>query len=98
MRNRNTIEFLGVWGELHNLEFNRVQFVAIKNEVGLNRFVMIPSKWITQMDAIKDNLISPELTPAKIAYTYANEADMLNVVLFGKTAKQWKDLMDRQTV
>ena len=41
-------------------------------------------------DAIKDNLIPPELTPAQVAYTYANEADMLNVVLFGKTAKQWK--------
>lgn len=43
------------------------------------------------IDAIKDNLIPPELTPAQVAYTYANEADMLNVVLFGKTAKQWKD-------
>ncbi len=42
-------------------------------------------------DAIKDNLIPSELTAAQIAYTYANEADMLNVVLFGKTAKQWKD-------
>ena len=42
-------------------------------------------------DAIKENLIPPELTPAHVAYTYANEADMLNVVLFGKTAKQWKD-------
>ena len=42
-------------------------------------------------DAIKDNLVPPELTPAQIVYTYANEADMLNVVLFGKTAKQWKD-------
>ena len=42
-------------------------------------------------DAIKDNLIPAELTPAQITYTYANEADMLNVVLFGKTAKQWKD-------
>lgn len=36
-------------------------------------------------------MIPPELTPAQVAYTYANEADMLNVVLFGKTAKQWKD-------
>ena len=36
-------------------------------------------------------MIPPELTSAQIAYTYANEADMLNVVLFGKTAKQWKD-------
>ena len=42
-------------------------------------------------DAIKYNLIPPELTPAQVSYTYANEADMLNVVLFGKTAKQWKD-------
>lgn len=42
-------------------------------------------------DAIEDNLIPLELTPAQIACTYASEADMLNVVLFGKTAKQWKD-------
>lgn len=162
MRNRNTIEFLGVWEELHNPSFNRVQFEAVRNQAGLNRFVMTPSKWIEQMDAIgivskagryggtyahsdiamsfatwispefqlyimkdyrrlkadensrlslnwnlnreisklnyrihtdaiKKNLIPPELTPAQITYTYANEADMLNVVLFGKTAKQWKD-------
>lgn len=42
-------------------------------------------------DAIKDHLIPPELTPEQIGYKYANEADMLNVVLFGKTAKQWRD-------
>ncbi len=42
-------------------------------------------------DAIKENLIPPELTSAQIAYTYANEADMLNVVLFRQTAMQWKD-------
>ena len=42
-------------------------------------------------DAIKENLIPPELTPAQISFTYANEADMLNVGLFGRTAKQWKD-------
>lgn len=42
-------------------------------------------------DAIKKNLIPPELTPIQISYTYANEADLLNVVLFGKTAKQWRD-------
>lgn len=36
-------------------------------------------------------MLPPELTPAQISFTYANEADMLNVVLFGKTAKQWKD-------
>lgn len=42
-------------------------------------------------NVIKENLIPPELTPAQVVYTYANEADMLNVVLFGKTAKHWKD-------
>ena len=52
MRNRNTIEFLGVWEELHNPSFNRVQFEAVKNEAGLNRFVMTPTKWIAQMNAI----------------------------------------------
>lgn len=162
MRNRNTIEFLGVWEELHNPDFNRVQFEAVKSEAGLNRFVMTPTKWISQMnaigiaskagryggtyahsdiamafaswispefqlyimkdyrrlkndensrlslnwnlnreiskvnykihtDAIKENLIPETLTAYQIAYTYASEADMLNVVLFGKTAKQWKD-------
>ena len=163
MRNRNTIEFLAVWEILHNPDFNRVQFEAVKNEAGLNRFVMTPTKWIEQMnakgivsksgrygggtyahsdiaisfaswispefqlyimkdyrrlksdensrlslnwnlnreiaklnyrihtDTIKDYLIPPELTPEQISYKYANEADMLNVVLFGKTAKQWRD-------
>ena len=163
MRNRNTIEFLGVWEQLHNPDFNRVQFEAVKSEAGLNRFVMTPTKWIEQMnaigltskagrygggtyahsdiamsfatwispefqlyimkdyrrlktdensklslgwnlnreisklnyrihtDAIKGYLILPELTPEQIAFKYANEADMLNVILFGKTAKQWRD-------
>ncbi len=42
-------------------------------------------------DAIKDNLIPPMLTAKQKSYTYASEADMLNVVLFGKTAKQWRE-------
>lgn len=42
-------------------------------------------------DAIKENLITPMLTPQQISYTYASEADLLNAVLFGKTAKQWRD-------
>lgn len=42
-------------------------------------------------DAIKENLIPPELTPQQIAFTYASEADMLNMVLFGKTAKMWRE-------
>ena len=163
MRNRNTVEFLAVWEELHNLDFNRVQFEAVRSEAGLNRFVMTPTKWIEQTnaigivskagrygggtyahsdiamafatwispefqlyimkdyrrliqdensrfsldwnlnralskvnyrihtDAVKENLIPPELTPEQIAYTYASEADLLNVALFGQTAKQWKN-------
>ncbi len=162
MRNRNTIEFLAVWEELHNPDFNRVQFEAVRAEAGLNRFVMTPTKWIEltdaigivskagryggtyahsdiamsfaswispefqlyimqdyrrlksdensrlslnwnlnreiskinykiHTDAIKDKLILPELTPEQISCTYANEADLLNVVLFGQTAKQWRD-------
>ena len=153
MRNRNTVEFLAVWEELHNPDFNRVQFEAVRSEAGLNRFVMTPTKWIEQTnaigivskagrygggtyahsdiamafatwispefqlyimkdyrrlkqdensrlsldwnlnralskvnyhihtDAVKENLIPPELTPEQIAYTYASEADLLNVAL-----------------
>lgn len=153
MRNRNTVEFLAVWEELHNPAFNRVQFEAVRSEAGLNRFVMTPTKWIEQTnaigivskagrygggtyahsniaiafatwispefqlyimkdyrrlkqdensrlsldwnlnralskvnyrihtDAVKENLIPPELTPEQIAYTYASEADLLNVAL-----------------
>ena len=162
MRNRNTVEFLAVWEELHNPNFNRVQFEAVRSEAGLNRFVMTPTKWIEETnaigivskagryggtyahsdiamsfatwlspefqlyilkdyrrlkadensklslgwnlnreisklnyrvhtDAIKENLIPPVLTPQQISYTYACEADLLNTVLFGKTAKEWRD-------
>ena len=52
MRNRNTIEFLGLWESLHNPAFNRVQFDTFKSEAGLNRFVMTPSKWIEQTGAV----------------------------------------------
>ncbi len=48
-------------------------------------------------DAIKDNLIPPELTPDQISYKYANEADLLNVALFGMTAKQWREKNSAKT-
>ena len=162
MRNRDVIEFLGLWERLHNSDFKPLEFEGFKKQAGANAFTMSPKKWIEatnaigivskagryggtyahsdiamsfatwispefqlyimkdyrrlktdensrlslgwnlnreisklnyriHTDAIKDNLIPPELTPAQVSYTYANEADMLNVVLFGKTAKQWKD-------
>ncbi len=42
-------------------------------------------------DAIKQELIPTEITPAQANIIYANEADMLNVAMFGKTAKQWRE-------
>jgi len=162
MRNRDTLEFLGLWESLHNPNFKPLEFEGFKNQAGLNAFTMSPSKWINNVsaigivskagryggtyahsdiafefaswisaefklyiikdyqriktdensrlslnwnlnreisklnyrihtDAIKENLIPPELTKEQIAYTYANEADMLNVALFGITAKQWRE-------
>ena len=161
MRNRDVIEFLGLWESLHNLLFKPLEFEGFRNQAGANAFTMSPKKWIdaTQAigivsksgryggtfahsdiafefaswispefklyiikdykrlkteensrlslnwnlnreisklnyrihtDAIKANLIPPELTPEQIGFTYANEADILNVALFGKTAKQWR--------
>ena len=52
MRNKNTIELLGVWEQLHNPNFNRVQFEAVKKEAGSNRFVLTPLKWIKTTNSI----------------------------------------------
>ncbi len=51
MRNRNTVEFLAVWKELHNPNFKRVQFETVRSEAGLNRFVMMPTKLIEQTNS-----------------------------------------------
>ena len=160
MRNRNTVEFLGIWELLYNPGFNRVEFEAVRTRAGLNSFVMTPQRWIestnaigvvskagryggtyahkeiafefaswvsvefklylvkefdrlkqTEMkqfgwdirrnlakvnylihtEAIKENLIPPELTAAQVSKIYADEADILNLALFGKTAQQWRD-------
>jgi hypothetical protein len=160
MRTRFAVEFLGIWEQLNNPDFNRVEFEAVKNESGSNAFVMTPTKWASltgaigivsrsgryggtyahkdiafefaswvsvefklylikvfqrlkeqelqqlgwdirrnltkinyriHTDAIKANLIPPELTPKQINLIYASEADLLNMALFGKTAKQWRD-------
>jgi hypothetical protein len=162
LRNRNTIEFLGIWEKLYNPDFNPVEFDGIKMQAGLNSFSLTPKQWLERTraiglistagryggtyahkdiafefaswisvefklylikefqrlkdeescrlslawnlnrtlsklnyrlhtDAIKSNLIPPEITPAQAAITYATEADLLNVALFGQTAKQWRD-------
>jgi hypothetical protein len=160
LRNKNTIEFLGIWEEMYNPDFNSPEFEGIKNAAGLNRFVMSVKQWVEKThskgiiakagryggtyahkdiafefaswvspqfklylikefqrlkdeelkqlgwdirrnlakinyhihtDAIKQNLIPPELSRKDAAAVYANEADVLNVALFGKTAKTWRD-------
>ena len=52
--------------------------------------ILAKANYRIHTDAVKEHLIPPNLTPAQQGYVYANEADLLNVVLFGKTAKQWK--------
>ena len=160
LRNRNTIEFLGIWEQLNNPAFNSIEFDGIRNQAGLNSFSLTPKRWIAQTgavgivsktgryggtyahkdvafefaswvsvefklylikefqrlkeaerdqlgwdirrnlarinyrihtDAIKDNLVPPELTPQQMSLVYATEADVLNMALFGMTAKQWRD-------
>ena len=46
MRNRETIEFLGIWERLHNPNFNPVEFDGFRSQAGLNAFTMSPTKWI----------------------------------------------------
>ena len=160
LRNRNTIELLGIWECLHNPDFKPVAFDGFRKEAGLNSFVMTPKKWIESTnaigvvsksgryggtyahrdialefaswisiefklyllkefqrlkeeeqkslgwsakrelakinyhihtDAIKHNLIPSELTQQQISMIYASEADVLNVALFGMTAKEWRE-------
>ena len=52
MRNRNTIEFLGVWEELHNPYFKPLEFEGFRKQAGANAFTMSPKKWIEATDAI----------------------------------------------
>ena len=162
MRNRNTIEFLGVWERLNNASFKPLEFEGFKTRAGLNSFVLTPRQWIDathasglvsksgryggtyahrdiafefaawisvefklylikefqrlkedesrrlslawnlnrtlsklnyriHTDAIQAHLIPAAVTSAQASITYASEADLLNVALFGLTAKQWRD-------
>jgi len=52
MRTRNTVEFLGIWECLYNSDFKRVEFEAVRNQAGLNSFVLTPQKWIDCIGAI----------------------------------------------
>ena len=52
MRNRNTIEFLGIWETLYNPNFNPLEFEGIRAEAGLNAFTMSPTRWVELTNAI----------------------------------------------
>ncbi len=160
MRNRNTIEFLGIWESLYNPFFNPLEFEGFRKEAGLNAFTMSSNKWITatnaigiismsgryggtyaqtdiafefaswisvefrlylvkefqrlkveeqkligwsakrelskinyhiHTDAIKRNIVPEEIDDYHKSLIYAEEADVLNVAMFGITAKEWRD-------
>lgn len=160
MRNRNTIEFLGIWETLYNPNFNPLEFDGFRTAAGLNAFTLSPTRWVEatravgivsqpgryggtyacsdiafefaswisvefrlylvkefqrlkteeqkqlgwsakrelskinyriHTDAIKQNLIPAEVTQAQASVIYAEEADVLNVAMFGITAKQWRE-------
>jgi hypothetical protein len=163
MRNRSTIEFLGLWEKLNNPFFNPVESDGFKTNAGSNNFVLSPSKWIKHTnakgivtksgrygggtyahkdiafefaswvssefklylitefqrlkdeektrietgwdvkrmlskinyrihtDAIRNHLIPPRISQKSSNLIYANEADILNMALFGITAKEWRD-------
>lgn len=160
LRNKDTLQFLSVWEQLNNPNFNSVEFDRIKSEAGFNAFTMSPKKWIDltdsigivsqqgryantyahsdiafefaswissefklyiikeyqrlkldensklnldwnlnreisklnykiHTDAVKEYII-PKIDTVRQKYAYANEADILNLALFGKTAKEWR--------
>lgn len=82
LRNRYTIEFLGTWEMIHNPYFKVVEFDHFKMQAGLPNFVL---------SVQKRNIIPEEVTPQQASIIYANEADVLNVAMFGMTARQWRD-------
>ena len=162
LRRINTIDYIGLWEEIHNQDFNLVEFDQIKTEYGRNSFAMSPTQWIkrtnaigiiskggrysigtfahpdiafefaswlspefklyliTEFERLKANeayqekidwqanrilaklnyvvhtdavkaYIVPTLTDAQKKFVYAEEADVLNVALFGMTAKEWRE-------
>ncbi len=158
--NKNTLEYLAVWENINNPNFNYTEFGVINQQAGVNRFIMSVGQWIERTkaigllvkagryggtfahkdiafhfamwlspefqiylinefqrlkddennrlklewnfqrtlakvnyhihtDAIKESLIPKEITKQQASYVYANEADLLNVAIFGITAKEW---------
>ncbi len=143
MRRKDTIEFLGLWESLNNMNFNSVEFDRIKSEAGYNTFTLSPKKWVEKTEAIgiisKGGRYGGTFAHTDIAFEFASwisaefkmyviqdykrlksdensklslgwnlnreiskinykihtdsisEADMLNVALFNKRSKQWRE-------
>lgn len=162
LRNRNTVEFLGIWERVHNPMFNYGEFAAIRSQAGLNNYKISVKEWVEKTggiglrakpgryggtfahtdiafefgmwispefkiylikefqrlkreenqrlrsdwnlqrtlakvnyrihtDAIKESILPQEVTRSQASQVYASEADLLNVALFGRTAKEWRD-------
>ena len=160
LRNRNTVEFLGIWERIYNPDFNYGEYAIIRSQAGLNNYKISVKEWASKTnavgiiakagryggtyahkdiafefgmwispefkiylikefqrlkeaeqkqlgwdikrnlvkinykihtDAIKENLIPKEITKQQLNQIYASEADVLNVALFGMTAKDWRD-------
>ena len=121
LRNRNTIEFLGIWEELHNPNFNYGEFAIIKSQAGLNSYKLSVKEWVNKTNSIgivaKTGRYGGTYAHKDIAFEFgmwispkfklllikeferlkAEEADVLNMALFGMTAKQWRDKnLDKQ--
>jgi len=72
LRNRNTIEFLGIWEQFNNLGFNPIEFDGIKKQSGLNSFILTAKRWIDATGAI--GLISKS---GRYGGTYAHSEPVL---------------------
>ena len=97
LRNRNTLEYLGAWESMSNPDFNYGEFAIIKSKAGLAlswnvKRLLSKANYHIHTDAIK-NVILPKLniSQMKQGIVYASEADLLNMALFGCTAKQWQE-------
>ena len=112
MRQKNTLEYLGLWEKLHNPNFKGVEFDPLLAEAGSNAFTMSPTRWIEVTSAIgivtKNGAGGGTYAISDIAFEFANwvsvefelylvmefqrlKADVLNVAMFGMTAKQWRE-------
>lgn len=73
LRNRNAIEFLGIWEQLNNPALKPVEFDGFRKQAGLNSVTLTPKQWIEQTAAIRDNPIPETLTAQQISVVYAIE-------------------------